>query len=81
YFVQSFRIFYVNLTGCSSHCPLECINNMIKLIKRTSFDYGSYNHLRNRILLCSKLYAPKTKNESYTMFSCLTSYIEFISPI
>ncbi|EEV77277.1 transposase [Staphylococcus aureus A6300] len=55
YFVQSFRIFYVNLTGCSSHCPLECITNIIKLIKRTSFDYGSYNHLRNRILLCSKL--------------------------
>ncbi|HDA0784718.1 TPA: ISL3 family transposase, partial [Staphylococcus aureus] len=37
--------------------------NKIKLIKRTSFGYGSYNHLRNRILLCSKLYAPKSKKE------------------
>ncbi|HCD4041448.1 TPA: transposase, partial [Staphylococcus aureus] len=39
------------------------INNKIKLIKRTSFGYGNYNHLRNRILLCSKLYAPKSKKE------------------
>ncbi|HIA6840077.1 TPA: transposase, partial [Staphylococcus aureus] len=28
----------------------EGINNKIKLIKHTSFGYGSYNHLRNRIL-------------------------------
>ncbi len=41
----------------------EGINNKIKLIKRTSFGYGNYNHLRNRILLCSKLYAPKNKKE------------------
>ncbi|KIT74389.1 ISL3 family transposase, partial [Staphylococcus aureus] len=46
-----------------SNGPLEGINNKIKLIKRTSFGYGSYNHLRNRILLCSKLYAPKSKKE------------------
>ncbi|MCL9691719.1 hypothetical protein AXF06_12870 [Staphylococcus aureus] len=26
------------------------MNNKIKLIKHTSFGYGSYNHLRNRIL-------------------------------
>ncbi|NGB28830.1 transposase, partial [Staphylococcus aureus] len=50
---------YYNL----SNGPLEGINNKIKLIKRTSFGYGSYNHLRNRILLCSKLYAPKSKKE------------------
>ncbi|WGZ18527.1 ISL3 family transposase, partial [Staphylococcus aureus] len=47
----------------SSHCPLECITNIIKLIKHTNFGYGSYNHLRNRILLCLKLYAPKSKKE------------------
>ncbi|HAR7074714.1 TPA: ISL3 family transposase, partial [Staphylococcus aureus] len=50
---------YYNL----SNGPLEGINNKIKLIKRTSFGYGNYNHLRNRILLCSKLYAPKSKKE------------------
>ncbi len=50
---------YYNL----SNGPLEEINNKIKLIKRTSFGYGNYNHLRNRILLCSKLYALKSKKE------------------
>lgn len=50
---------YYNL----SNGPLEGINNKIKLIKRTSFGYGNYNHLRNRILLCSKLYAPKSKRK------------------
>ncbi|SNV76718.1 ISL3 family transposase [Staphylococcus simiae] len=50
---------YINLTNG----PIEGINNKIKLIKRTSFGYGNYNHLRNRILLCSKLYAPENKKE------------------
>ncbi len=50
---------YYNL----SNGPLEGINNKIKLIKRTSFGYGNYNHLRNRILLCLKLCALKSKKE------------------
>ncbi|HDE0485797.1 TPA: ISL3-like element ISSau8 family transposase, partial [Staphylococcus aureus] len=58
YFIKN-TFDYYNL----SNGPLEGINNKIKLIKRTSFGYGSYNHLRNRILLCSKLYAPKSKKE------------------
>ncbi|HDR2198319.1 TPA: transposase, partial [Staphylococcus aureus] len=58
YFIKN-TFEYYNL----SNGPLEGINNKIKLIKRTSFGYGNYNHLRNRILLCSKLYAPKNKKE------------------
>lgn len=50
---------YINL----SNGPLEGINNKVKLIKRTSFGYRNYDHLRNRILLCSKLYAPTFKKE------------------
>ncbi len=48
YFIKN-TFDYYNL----SNGPLEGINNKIKLIKRTSFGYGRYNHLRNRILLCS----------------------------
>lgn len=58
YFIKN-TFDYYNL----SNGPLEGINNKIKLIKRTSFSYGNYNHLRNRILLCSKLYAPKSKRK------------------
>ncbi|HCY4499630.1 TPA: ISL3 family transposase [Staphylococcus aureus] len=58
YFIKN-TFDYYNLSNGS----LEGINNKIKLIKRTSFGYGSYNHLRNRILLCSKLYAPQSKKE------------------
>lgn len=50
---------YNNLTNG----PIEGINNKIKLIKRVSFGYRNYNHLRNRIILCSRLYANQTKKE------------------
>ncbi|REI29285.1 hypothetical protein DOS81_07160 [Staphylococcus felis] len=43
--------------------PIEGINNKIKLIKRVSFGYKNYNHLRNRIILCSRLYASTVKKE------------------
>ncbi|HDH5670398.1 TPA: transposase, partial [Staphylococcus aureus] len=39
YFIKN-TFDYYNL----SNGPLEGINNKIKLIKRTSFGYGSYNH-------------------------------------
>lgn len=48
---------YTNLTNG----PIEGINNKIKLIKRVSYGYRNYNHLRNRIILCSKLYAYRPK--------------------
>ena len=50
---------YKNITNG----PIEGINNKIKLIKRVSFGYRNYNHLRNRIILCSRLYASTTKKE------------------
>lgn len=50
---------YKNITNG----PVEVINNKIKLIKRVSFGYRNYNHLRNRIILCSRLYASTTKKE------------------
>lgn len=50
---------YNNLTNG----PIEGINNKIKLIKRVSFGYRSYYHLRNRIILCSRLYADYIKKE------------------
>ncbi|WP_414047399.1 ISL3 family transposase [Macrococcus equi] len=52
-------IYYSNLTNG----PLEGTNNKIKLIKRVSFGYRNYNNLKNRVLLCSRLYLPESKKE------------------
>lgn len=43
--------------------PIEGINNKIRLIKRISFGYRSYDNLRNRILLTSRLYDSSTKKK------------------
>ncbi|EFB46149.1 transposase domain protein [Staphylococcus aureus subsp. aureus 21275] len=58
YFIKN-TFDYYNL----SNGPLEGINNKIKLIKRTSFGYGNYNHLHNRILLCSNFTLQKGKKK------------------
>ncbi|REI21005.1 hypothetical protein DOS78_10505 [Staphylococcus felis] len=46
-----------------TNSPIEGINNKIKLIKRVFFGYRNYNHLRNRIILCSRLHAFTVKKE------------------
>ena len=45
--------------------PLESINNKIKVLKRTAYDYRNYSHFRNRILLISRLYV-SGRNEKET---------------
>src|SRR5699024_12567844 len=59
---QSFinnTLIYTNITNC----PIQGINNKIKLIKIISFGYRNYNNLRNRALLTSRLYASTIKKE------------------
>ena len=43
--------------------PLEGINNKIKLIKRVSFGYRNFTNLRNRIILCTRLFSSNPKKE------------------
>ncbi|RZI05786.1 ISL3 family transposase [Staphylococcus condimenti] len=50
---------YSNLTNG----PLEGINNKIKLIKRVSFGYRNFTNLRNRIILCTRLFSSNPKKE------------------
>lgn len=50
---------YSNLTNG----PLEGINNKIKLIKKVSFGYRNFTNLRNRIILCTRLFSSNPKKE------------------
>ena len=43
-----------------SNGPIEGINNKIKVLKN-AYDYSSFTHSRNRILLMSKLFTRTTK--------------------
>ena len=45
-----------------SNGPLEGINNKIKLVKRVSYGYNSFDNFRLRILVMSRLFVPKYKN-------------------
>ena len=49
--------------------PLEGINNKIKLIKRVSFGYRNFDNLRNRIILCTRLFASNPKKEIKQLFA------------
>ena len=49
-----------------SNGPTEGINNKIKLIKRTSFGYSNFHHLRARILVQFKLNYKPSYSKPYT---------------
>ena len=45
-----------------SNGPLEGFNNRIKLVKRVSYGYNSFDNFKLRILIMSRLFASKNKN-------------------
>lgn len=45
-----------------SNGPLEGFNNKIKLVKRVSYGYNSFDNFRLRILIISRLFVSKYKN-------------------
>ena len=45
-----------------SNGPLEGFNNKIKLVKRVSYGYNSFDNFRLRILIMSRLFVSKYKN-------------------
>ena len=45
-----------------SNGPLEGFNNKIKLVKRVSYGYNSFDNFRLRILIMSRLFVFKYKN-------------------
>ena len=55
YMVNSIRYNY-------SNDPLEGFNNKIKLVKRVSYGYNSFDNFRLRILIMSRLFVSKYKN-------------------
>ncbi|MBQ1785338.1 MAG: transposase, partial [Turicibacter sp.] len=44
-----------------TNCPIEGINNKIKVIKRIAFGYRSFYHFKSRILITQNLTKPKLK--------------------
>lgn len=55
YMVNSIRYNY-------SNDPLEGFNNKIKLVKRVSYGYNSFDNFRLRILIIFRLFVSKYKN-------------------
>ena len=45
-----------------SNGTLEGVNNKIKLVKRVSYGYNSFDNFRLRILIISRLFVSKYKN-------------------
>lgn len=45
-----------------SNAPLEGVNNKIKLVKRVSYGYNSFDNFRLHILIMSRLFVSKYKN-------------------
>ena len=45
-----------------SNGPLEGFNNKITLVKRVSYGYNSFDNFRLRILIMSRLFVSKYKN-------------------
>lgn len=45
-----------------SNGPLEGFNNKIKLVKRVSYGYNSFDNFKLRILIMSRLFVSKYKN-------------------
>lgn len=61
--MKRYREYMVNSVKYEySNGPLEGFNNKIKLVKRVSYGYNSFDNFRLRILIMSRLFASKNKN-------------------
>ena len=61
--MRRYREYMVNSVKYEySNDPLEGFNNKIKLVKRVSYGYNSFDNFRLRILIISRLFVSKYKN-------------------
>ena len=61
--MRRYREYMVNSVKYEySNDPLEGFNNKIKLVKRVSYGYNSFDNFRLRILVMSRLFVSKYKN-------------------
>lgn len=61
--MKRYREYIVNSVKYEySNGPLEGFNNKIKLVKRVSYGYNSFDNFRLRILIMSRLFVSKYKN-------------------
>ena len=61
--MRRYREYMVNSVKYEySNDPLEGFNNKIKLVKRISYGYNSFDNFRLRILIISRLFVSKYKN-------------------
>ena len=61
--MKRYREYMVNSIGYEySNSPLEGFNNKIKLVKRVSYGYNSFDNFRLHILIMSRLFVSKYKN-------------------
>ena len=61
--MRRYREYMVNSVKYEySNGPLEGFNNKIKLVKRISYGYNSFDNFRLRILIMSRLFVSKYKN-------------------
>ena len=61
--MRRYREYMVNSVKYEySNDPLEGFNNKIKLVKRVSYGYNSFDNFRLRILIMSRLFVSKYKN-------------------
>ena len=61
--MKRYREYMVNSVKYEySNGPLEGFNNKIKLVKRVSYGYNSFDNFRLRILIISRLFVSKYKN-------------------
>ena len=61
--MKRYREYMVNSVKYEySNGPLEGFNNKIKLVKRVSYGYNSFDNFRLRILIMSRLFVSKYKN-------------------
>ena len=61
--MKRYREYIVNSVKYKySNGPLEGFNNKIKLVKRVSYGYNSFDNFRLRILIISRLFVSKYKN-------------------
>ena len=63
--MKRYREYMVNSVKYEySNGPLEGFNNKIKLVKRISYGYNSFDNFRLRILIMSRLFVSKYKNKN-----------------
>ena len=61
--LKRYREYMVNSVRRNySNDLLKCFNNKIKLVKRVSYGYNSFDNFRLRILIMSRLFVSKYKN-------------------